>query len=206
MKRDGEDQSGKLKIGDHWNVISIIALSQNNPLKAHRRVRGKLDRRGREERDHRSGEKQERAVHKDRRRRQGDLGLPLCRHAYRRFDQARAQAKGRDGASGRVRHRPPLVLDRGRDLHPNIGGRRWDGAKHEARQGQSLLRHIEFERAFRPFGDGAPHRAHPGRRARSLRRQDPELPGLRAQGPHREERRPHPHRRPRFTARARRGA
>lgn len=28
------DESGKLKIGDHWNVITIIALSQNNPLKA----------------------------------------------------------------------------------------------------------------------------------------------------------------------------
>lgn len=25
---------GKLKIGDHWNAITIIALSQNNPLKA----------------------------------------------------------------------------------------------------------------------------------------------------------------------------
>jgi hypothetical protein len=32
MEREGE--SGKLKIGDHWNVIAIIALSQNNPLKA----------------------------------------------------------------------------------------------------------------------------------------------------------------------------
>jgi hypothetical protein len=27
-------EAGKLKIGDHWNIISIIALSQNNPLKA----------------------------------------------------------------------------------------------------------------------------------------------------------------------------
>lgn len=26
--------SGKLRIGDHWNAITIIALSQNNPLKA----------------------------------------------------------------------------------------------------------------------------------------------------------------------------
>src|SRR5512143_2916918 len=26
--------SGKLKIGDDWNAITIIALSQNNPLKA----------------------------------------------------------------------------------------------------------------------------------------------------------------------------
>jgi hypothetical protein len=30
----GDVESGKLKIGDHWNVITIIALSQNNPLKA----------------------------------------------------------------------------------------------------------------------------------------------------------------------------
>jgi hypothetical protein len=29
-----EGKSGKLRIGDHWNAITIIALSQNNPLKA----------------------------------------------------------------------------------------------------------------------------------------------------------------------------
>jgi len=34
MPVKGDSESGKLKIGDHWNVISIIALSQNNPLKA----------------------------------------------------------------------------------------------------------------------------------------------------------------------------
>ena len=26
--------SGRLRIGDHWNAITILALSQNNPLKA----------------------------------------------------------------------------------------------------------------------------------------------------------------------------
>ncbi len=34
MSRSDETESGKLKIGDHWNAITIIALSQNNPLKA----------------------------------------------------------------------------------------------------------------------------------------------------------------------------
>lgn len=29
-----KSNSGKLRIGDHWNAITIIALSQNNPLKA----------------------------------------------------------------------------------------------------------------------------------------------------------------------------
>jgi len=29
-----KDNMGKLKIGDHWNAITIIALSQNSPLKA----------------------------------------------------------------------------------------------------------------------------------------------------------------------------
>src|SRR6202048_2525820 len=29
-----ESESGKLRIGDDWNAIRIIALSQNNPLKA----------------------------------------------------------------------------------------------------------------------------------------------------------------------------
>jgi hypothetical protein len=34
MPHNTDDGSGKLKIGDHWNAITIIALSQNNPLKA----------------------------------------------------------------------------------------------------------------------------------------------------------------------------
>lgn len=34
MAHEDEGESGKLKIGDHWNAITIIALSQNNPLKA----------------------------------------------------------------------------------------------------------------------------------------------------------------------------
>src|SRR5262245_6176731 len=30
----GEASTGKLRIGDHWNAITIIASSQSNPLKA----------------------------------------------------------------------------------------------------------------------------------------------------------------------------
>ena len=30
----GKGTGGRLRIGDNWNVITIIALSQNNPLKA----------------------------------------------------------------------------------------------------------------------------------------------------------------------------
>ena len=33
-KRQKKIQSGKLRIGDDWNAITIIALSQTNPLKA----------------------------------------------------------------------------------------------------------------------------------------------------------------------------
>lgn len=33
-KRQQKGQSGKLRIGDDWNAITIIALSQTNPLKA----------------------------------------------------------------------------------------------------------------------------------------------------------------------------
>ncbi len=32
--RDGPDERGKLRIGNDWNAITIIALSQSNPLKA----------------------------------------------------------------------------------------------------------------------------------------------------------------------------
>ncbi|MCK7481178.1 MAG: hypothetical protein M0C28_31260 [Candidatus Moduliflexus flocculans] len=55
MAHNDDRDSGKLKIGDHWNAITIIALSQNNPLKRHRRVRGELDRRRRQERHHSQG-------------------------------------------------------------------------------------------------------------------------------------------------------
>lgn len=33
-KTSQKRNSGRLRIGDHWNAISIIALSQSNPLKA----------------------------------------------------------------------------------------------------------------------------------------------------------------------------
>jgi hypothetical protein len=33
-RQSAETATGKLRIGDHWNAISIIALSQSNPLKA----------------------------------------------------------------------------------------------------------------------------------------------------------------------------
>ena len=33
-KRSKAGQSGRLRIGDDWNAITIIALSQSNPLKA----------------------------------------------------------------------------------------------------------------------------------------------------------------------------
>jgi hypothetical protein len=33
-RRRARDSSGKLRIGDDWNAINIIALSQSNPLKA----------------------------------------------------------------------------------------------------------------------------------------------------------------------------
>jgi hypothetical protein len=35
IEKSGERRaSGNLRIGDHWNAITIIALSQSNPLKA----------------------------------------------------------------------------------------------------------------------------------------------------------------------------
>ena len=33
-KSSKSDETGKLRIGDQWNAINIIALSQSNPLKA----------------------------------------------------------------------------------------------------------------------------------------------------------------------------
>ena len=33
-RKSAPEQTGKLRIGDDWNAINIIALSQSNPLKA----------------------------------------------------------------------------------------------------------------------------------------------------------------------------
>lgn len=33
-KKKSSKDSGKLRIGDNWNAITIIALSQSNPLKS----------------------------------------------------------------------------------------------------------------------------------------------------------------------------
>src|SRR6476660_2778811 len=33
-RSEGQTTRGNLRIGDHWNAITIIALSQSNPLKA----------------------------------------------------------------------------------------------------------------------------------------------------------------------------
>jgi hypothetical protein len=33
-RKPAREHSGKLRIGDDWNAINIIALSQSNPLKA----------------------------------------------------------------------------------------------------------------------------------------------------------------------------
>ena len=44
-RRAAQENVGKLRIGDNWNAIRIIAFSQSNPLKAVAEFVGLLDRR-----------------------------------------------------------------------------------------------------------------------------------------------------------------
>ena len=88
---------GRLRIGDDWNAITIIALSQGNPLKAiaefvensDRRARPHRSRitRGREQGEHYLRDPSTTADGVPQRRRRC-ARLPLRRHAHLRFAQA----------------------------------------------------------------------------------------------------------------------
>ena len=106
-------QTGKLRIGDDWNAINIIALSQSNPLKAVAEfVENSID-----------AHAQHITIIRGRSRGQSYLkivddgdGVPLGarrqaelqvrRHAHLRFDQAADEGPRAKGHPRRVRHRP----------------------------------------------------------------------------------------------------
>ena len=94
-RKPSREQTGKLRIGDDWNAINIIALSQSNPLKAVAEfVENSIDAHAKHDHDH-SRTFSRPVVSQDRRRRRRCAArrrrhaeLQVCRHAHLRFDQA----------------------------------------------------------------------------------------------------------------------
>ena len=121
--------SGKLRIGDHWNAITIIALSQSNPLKAVAElVENSIDAgaktivitRGKEKGQHYLRVKDD--GEGVRRNGDGRTGFSLRGHPRLRFHQAAAEDRGQAGLAGRVRHWPALLLDARRGVVADVGG------------------------------------------------------------------------------------
>src|SRR6266446_459548 len=112
------NERGKLKIGDDWNAIRIIALSQSNPLKAIAEfVENGIDAkaatititRGREHGEHYLSDQGRRRRRSP--RRGGAAKFQVRRDAHLRFDQAAAESgRERSRPPGRVRHRAASEL------------------------------------------------------------------------------------------------
>jgi hypothetical protein len=108
---------GRLRIGDDWNAINIIALSQDNPLKAVAEfVENAIDAGARNVTITRGKERGEHylSVVDDGAGIPRRDGIPDFQHVatHLRLHEAAAQAGGRRGDPGRVRDRLALVLDR----------------------------------------------------------------------------------------------
>ena len=114
------EESGRLRIGDDWNAISIIALSQSNPLKAVAEfVENSID--ANAQAHHDRSRPRDRGQSFIRISDDGD-GIPTNErwraelqvrgHAHLRFDQATAEGTGATRHPGRVRHRLAQLLDR----------------------------------------------------------------------------------------------
>ena len=128
--RPRPDEGGRLKIGDDWNAIRIIALSQSNPLKAIAEfVENSIDAhaknvtitRGREHGEHYLAVKDDGdGVPRD------AEGLPDFRYVATHICDSvkrhlKAEGNG-SGASGRVRDRVALLLDSRRDAYMSSTG------------------------------------------------------------------------------------
>jgi len=111
MKFKSKD-SGKLRIGDDWNAIRIIALSQSNPLKAIAEfVENSIDAHAKTIHHHaRQGTWRALSVHQRRRRwhsprRERPARLQIRDHPHLRFDQTPRKRRWQwFRPAGRIRH------------------------------------------------------------------------------------------------------
>ena len=135
-----ETAGGRLRIGDDWNAIRIIALSQSNPLKAIAEfVENSIDAharnvtitRGRDHGEHYLAIRDDGdGVPR------GEDGVPNFRYVATHIcDSIKRRLKADAWPAGRVRHRLAELLDRGRKPHGDLDGRRPTQLPDEDAQG-----------------------------------------------------------------------
>ncbi len=148
--------SGNLRIGDHWNAITIIALSQSNPLKAVAElVENSIDARAKTIVITRGKEKGQHYLRvKDdgegvRRNADGEpdfhyVATHVCDSVKRQL-----KAQGAGGLQGEFGIGLLELLDAGRRASADLGGRGWTRFQMHLTQGRPELSHHASPDAFR---------------------------------------------------------
>ena len=177
--------SGNLRIGDHWNAITIIALSQSNPLKAVAElVENSIDARAKTIVITRGREKGQHYLRvKDdgegvRRNADGEpdfhyVATHVCDSIKRRLKDAR-----RAGTARRVRYRPVELLDAGRRASADLGRRGRTGVPNASAQRRPELPHHAAAHTLSRAGHRSPDQGHPAGDQELQRREDPVVPRL----------------------------
>ena len=194
--------SGNLRIGDHWNAITIIALSQSNPLKAVAElVENSIDARAKTIVITRGKEKGQHYLRvKDdgegvRRNADGEPDFHYV--ATHVCDSIKRQLKvqGAGGLQGEFGIGLLSFWTLGEELLLTSAERGRTRLSDASEEGRPELSHHAPPDAVRRSGDGGSDQGHPAGHQELQRRQDPVVPRLGAARPHSPFRRIDPRRR-----------
>ena len=179
--------SGNLRIGDHWNAITIIALSQSNPLKAVAElVENSIDARAKTIVITRGKEKGQHYLRvKDdgegvRRNADGEpdfhyVATHVCDSVKRQL-----KAQGAGGLQGEFGIGLLSFWTLGEELLLTSGERGWTRLSDASLQGRPELSHHAPARAIPRAGDRGTDQRHPAGHQELQRRQDPVVSRLRS--------------------------
>ena len=183
--------SGNLRIGDHWNAITIIALSQSNPLKAVAElVENSIDARAKTIVITRGKDKGQHYLRvKDdgegvRRNADGEpdfhyVATHVCDSIKRRL-----KTQGTQGLQGEFGIGLLELLDARRRSSADFGGRRRARLADASSQRRPELPHHSASGAFPGAGNRGADPRHPARHQELQRREDPVVPRFGAARPH----------------------
>ena len=180
-KRKAEN-TGKLKIGDNWNAITIIALSQTNPLKAIAEfVENSID-----------ADAKNITIIRGRQKGSAYLkiiddgsGIDDFRYVATHIGDSikrELKKKGATGIQGEFEIGLLSFRTVGEELVITSKGKSGTTRKMTLVKTESRLQHQRCQYPFRTYRHRAFHITHSAGNKTACRRKDTELPGLRAQG------------------------